>query len=436
MLKREDNELITRVGPGTPMGNLMREYWVPAMLSSELPQADSDPVRVMLLGEQLIGFRDSNGKVGLVANNCPHRGASLFFGRNEEAGLRCVYHGWKFDTSGACIDMPNEPAESDFRTKVKAVAYPCQERGGIVWTYMGPRSSPPPMPDLEANMLEGATATAFQLEGNYLQILEGDIDTTHVGFLHYGGLSPEDQPKGTFSEYQLRQKPAHFEVIDTPGGVAYGARRPGPPGEYYWRTAQFCMPFYTFTPPGVLGIKKNNGARVPMDDTHTMNFFMSVNRGKPGSGVTGPVVFPTYKPNTSDWYGRFRFETDTSNDFQIDRALQRTGKGGGGYTGIKALLMQDAAMTTSMGPIFDRTKEHLGSTDAMVIQVRRRLLNAVKAHMERGATPSGVDDPQVYQVRSGGVFLPVGADWVEATRELRKAFVEHPDLDPMLNGPL
>ncbi len=436
MLKREDNELITRVGPDTPMGNLMREYWVPAMLSSELAQADSDPVRVMLLGEQLIGFRDSNGQVGLVANNCPHRGASLFFGRNEEAGLRCVYHGWKFDTSGACLDMPNEPAESDFRTKVKAVAYPCQERGGIVWTYMGPRHDPPPLPDLEANMAENATATAFQLEGNWLQILEGDIDTTHVGFLHYGGLSADDQPKGTFSEYQLRQKPAHFEVIDTPGGVAYGARRPGPPGEYYWRTAQFCMPFYTFTPPGVLGIKKNNGARVPMDDTHTMNFFMSVNRGKPGSGVTGPVVFPTYKPNTSDWFGRFRFETDTSNDFQIDRALQRTGKGGGGYTGISALLMQDAAMTTSMGPIFDRSKEHLGSTDAMVIQVRRRLLNAVKAHMERGATPSGVDDPQVYQVRSGGVFLPVGADWVEATHELRKAFVEHPDLDPMLNGPL
>src|SRR6266852_2493346 len=163
MLKKEDNELITRVGPGTPMGNLMREYWVPAMLSSELPQGDCDPVRVKLLGEQLIGFRDSNGKVGLLANNCPHRGASLFFGRNEEAGLRCVYNGWKFDT-------------------------------------------------------------------------------THVGFLHYGGLNPDDQPKGTFSEYQLRQKPAHFEVIDTPGGVAYGARRPGPPGEYYWRTAQFCMP--------------------------------------------------------------------------------------------------------------------------------------------------------------------------------------------------
>ena len=189
MLSEEENELITRVGPGTPMGSLMREYWVPAMLSSELPSPDSDPVRVLLLGEQLIGFRDSNGNVGLLHNNCPHRGASLFFGRNEEAGIRCVYHGWKFDTEGNCIDMPNEPAESDFKHKVKAVAYPCQERGGIVWTYMGPRANPPPLPDLEANMLDGATATAFQLEGNWLQILEGDIDTTHVGFLHYGGLS-------------------------------------------------------------------------------------------------------------------------------------------------------------------------------------------------------------------------------------------------------
>ncbi|HEV7666141.1 MAG TPA: Rieske 2Fe-2S domain-containing protein, partial [Chloroflexota bacterium] len=122
MLKQEDNELITRVGPGTPMGSLMREYWVPALLSSELPTADSDPVRVLLLSEQLIAFRDTTGKVGLVQNNCPHRGASLFFGRNDNAGLRCVYHGWKFDTAGNCIDMPNEPAESDFRTKVKAVA--------------------------------------------------------------------------------------------------------------------------------------------------------------------------------------------------------------------------------------------------------------------------------------------------------------------------
>src|SRR5438093_6313249 len=151
MLARADNELLTRVGAGTPMGALLRRFWQPFALATELPHADSDPVRVRLLGEDLIAFRDTHGAVGLIQNNCPHRGASLFFGRNEEAGIRCVYHGWKFDTSGACIDMPNEPAESDFKSKVKAVAYPCQERGGIVWTYMGARKDPPPMPDLEAN---------------------------------------------------------------------------------------------------------------------------------------------------------------------------------------------------------------------------------------------------------------------------------------------
>src|SRR6267154_2477424 len=147
MLSKEDNELLCRVGPGTPMGELMRQYWLPAMLSSELPSPDSDPLRVMLLGEQLIAFRDSNGKVGLLANNCPHRGASLFFGRNEEVGLRCVYHGWKFDTDGTCVDMPNEPAESDFKSKVKAISYPCVEMAGVVWTYMGTPDTMGEIPD-------------------------------------------------------------------------------------------------------------------------------------------------------------------------------------------------------------------------------------------------------------------------------------------------
>ncbi|HEU0166216.1 MAG TPA: Rieske 2Fe-2S domain-containing protein, partial [Chloroflexota bacterium] len=147
MLSKEDNELITRVGRGTPMGEALRRYWIPAILSEELPGPDSDPLRVRLLGEDLVAFRDSNGQVGLIQNNCPHRGASLFFGRNEEAGLRCVYHGWKFDTTGQCVDMPNEPAESNFKNKVKATAYPCREIGGVVWTYMGPAHKQPPVPN-------------------------------------------------------------------------------------------------------------------------------------------------------------------------------------------------------------------------------------------------------------------------------------------------
>jgi phenylpropionate dioxygenase-like ring-hydroxylating dioxygenase large terminal subunit len=334
--------------------------------------------------------------------------------------------------------MPNEPAESDFRTKVKAVAYPCQERGGIVWTYMGQRTDPPSMPDLEGNMQPGADeyVRATQLESNWLQILEGDIDTSHVGFLHYGGLKAEDQIPGSFSEWQLREKTAHFEVIDTEGGAAYGARKPAGPDQVYWRIAQWCFPFYTFTPPGVLGTKKGGNARVPMDDYHTMTFSMVSGRNRPAPGGANVFARQAQVPNTTDWYGRFRNEQTLANDFRIDREAQRRNDGSAGYTGISGIAMQDAAMTGSMGPIFDRSSEHLGTTDAMVIRVRRRLIAAVQAHMSHGVTPPGVDDPEAYRVRSGGVFLPPDADWVEATRELRQAFVEHPDLDPALNGPL
>jgi phenylpropionate dioxygenase-like ring-hydroxylating dioxygenase large terminal subunit len=421
------------------MGEMMRQYWVPALPASEFPSPDSPPKRMRLLGENLVMFRDTDGRVGCVTEACPHRGASLFFGRNEEAGLRCVYHGWKFDVDGHCIDMPNEPAESDFKSKVKATAYPTQERGGIVWAYLGPRSTPPPMPDLEGNMQpeSAASARATQLPCNWLQVLEGDIDTTHVGFLHYGGLKAEEQIPGSFSEYQLRVKTAHFEVIDTEGGAAYGARRPASDDQVYWRIAQWCFPFYTFTPPGVLGTKKGGSARVPMDDNHVLTFTMTAGRPRPAQQTgSSPFFQQPMQPNTTDWYGRFRPVQQPENDYLLDREAQRSNSGFNGYTGISGVGMQDAAMTTSMGRIYDRSKEHLGTTDAMVIRVRRRLIAAVQAHMKHGVTPPGVDDPEIYRVRSGGVFLPPDADWVEATRELRQAFVEHPELDPALNGPL
>jgi len=437
MLTEEENELICRVGPGTPMGNLFREYWLPALLSEELPAADCDPRRILMLGEQLIAFRDTNGKVGLIQNNCPHRGASLFFGRNEEAGLRCVYHGWKFDVDGNCIDMPNEPAESDFKSKVKAVAYPTVERGGIVWAYLGPRTMPPPLPDLEGNMLPGAQAWAYQQAANWFQILEGHIDTAHVSFLHYGGIQPEDVPQGTFSEYQLRQRNAHFEVIDTEGGASYSARRPAYDNMVYWRVAQWIFPSFSMAPPGVLGLGKRNACEVPLDDNHTMTYQMSVSRGRPGGNGPNASFNPIQmQPSSTDWYGRWRPIVQPENDFLIDRLVQRANSGPSGFTGISGIAMQDAAVTSSMGPIYDRSQEHLGTSDAMVIRVRRRLISAIRAHEQYGTVPPGVDQPEAYRVRSGGVLLPEGTDWVEATRDLRQAFVDHKDLDPALNGPL
>jgi len=436
VLSPEENELITRVGPGTPMGALFREYWLPAMLSSELPAPDCDPVRVLLLGEKLIAFRDTNGSVGLMDHNCPHRGASLFFARNEECGIRCVYHGWKFDAAGNCVDMPSEPTESDFKTKVKATSYPTQERGGVIWAYLGPRTEPPALPELEGNTLPGAQAWAYQQSANWMQILEGHIDTIHVGFLHYGGLKAEDQPPGTFSQFQLRQKTAHFEVIDTEGGAAYAASRPAGEGQTYWRVAQWMFPTFSMAPPGVLGLAKRNAVEVPMDDYHTITYQMSVTRGGSGTGPSTGINPIPIEPHTTDWYGRFRTIVQPENDFLIDREVQRRKQGPSGYTGVTGIAMQDACVTTSMGPIYDRSREHLGSSDAMVIRVRRRLLAAVRAHMQYGEVPPGVDAPEAYRVRSGGVLLPNGTDWVEATRELRRAFVDHPELDPALNGPL
>jgi nitrite reductase/ring-hydroxylating ferredoxin subunit len=436
MLSLEENNLISRVGPGTPMGNLMREYWLPALASSELARPDSDPVRVMLLGEKLIAFRDSNGKVGLVQNNCPHRGASLFFGRNEEAGLRCVYHGWKFDVDGTCLDMPNEPAESDFKHKVKATAYPCRERGGIVWTYMGPRESPPPLPDLEPNMRtdKRLSVRMTQQECNWLQVLEGDIDTVHAGFLHGGSYNPDDMPKGSFRDYQYRDRSARFEVINTDCGALYGAYRDGPEGFNYWRLAYFLFPFYDMPAPGLLGYKISCICRVPMDDEHTMSFFINAHDPEVQLGGDRFGGNPTL-PNTTDWFGRFRTKACPANDFFLDREIQRRNEGHAGYSGIPGgAAMQDAAVTWSMGPIYQRQNERLGTTDVMIIRVRRRLIDAVRALADHGTTPPGVDNPEVYRVRSGGVFLPKEANWVAATDDLRKGFVDHPELDPALTG--
>jgi phthalate 4,5-dioxygenase oxygenase subunit len=432
MLSIQDNELICRTGPDTPMGNLMRQYWIPCMLSSELPSPDCDPVRVMLLGEKLIGFRDSNGRVGLLANHCPHRGASLFFGRNEESGLRCVYHGWKFATDGRCLDMPNEPAESDFRMKVQAVAYPCRERGGVVWTYMGPRSEAPPLPDIEGNMVEGATATAVQHECNWLQVGEGAIDTSHAGFLHFGSLKAEDYPDGTFSRYLLINRAPRYAVIDTDVGVTYGAYREVDSEHDFWRIANFLLPFYTMNPQGMLGAGAQGWqARVPMDDTHMLSFGFAgpSRRPQPAAGQPRQLL-----PNTSDWYGRFRQISSPDNDFLIDRDVQRRNEGPNGFTGIQGVGRQDQAVTNSMGAIYDRSKEHLGSSDAMIIRVRRRLLNVVKAFTDSATTPPGVDTPEAYRVRSGSVVLTKGIDWLEATRDLRRAFVDHANLDRSLLG--
>jgi phenylpropionate dioxygenase-like ring-hydroxylating dioxygenase large terminal subunit len=432
MLSREDNELLCRVGPGTPMGDLMRQYWVPAALSNELPARDGAPLRVRLLGENLIAFRATSGAVGLVRASCPHRGASLFYGRNEQEGLRCVYHGWKFDVTGRCVDMPNEPAESNFRGKVSAVAYSCVERAGLVWAYLGPRETPPPLPDLEPTLLADSSVQIYQRECNWVQALEGDIDTCHTVFLHLGSVGADEAKPGTWAHYSLSDRAPRYAVADMDFGVMYGAYRPAEADTEYWRIANFLFPFYAMVPTGVLGLEVRVRAWVPMDDEHTLA--ISIARSPQGTRTAGRQVVrpPETLPNTTDWYGRFRCVANQGNDYLMDRASQKTTS----YTGIDSIFLQDQAVTESMGPIYDRTNERLGTSDQMIIRTRKRLIDAARALRDTGKVPPGVDDPGVYGVRSGGAVLARGGDWIEATRGLRKAGVEHPGLTRAVLGGL
>jgi phthalate 4,5-dioxygenase oxygenase subunit len=435
MLSKEQNELVGKVGPGTPMGELMRQYWIPALTSSELSERDGRPLRLRLLGEDLVAFRDSEGKVGIFANNCPHRGASLFFGRNEESGLRCVYHGWKFDVSGRCVEMPNEPPESNFKDKVRAVAYPAQERGSVVWVYMGPRQTPPPLSQLEPNLAPDERVTPIMRECNWLQALEGDIDTSHLGFLHLGSVQPEQVKPGTFDYYTVKDRAPRYEVVETDFGVMYGAFRPAEVDTNYWRIAAFLFPFYTMIPTGVLGLKNGVRAWVPIDDDHTMFWNMYTpsqrygleGRARQAGTARDAVAYMAedqYLPNTTDWLGRWRLKANSSNDYLLDPDAQRSQT----YTGIAGIHIQDQAITESMGTLMDRTNEHLGTADVMIIRTRQRLIKAAEALKNEGAVPPGVDNPEVFAVRTGSAFLPKGADWLKATEELRKAFVEHPEL--------
>ena len=438
MLNRQDNELLCRVGPGTPVGSLMREYWIPALRSDELPEPDGAPVRVRLLGENLIAFRTTSGQVGLVANACPHRGASMFFGRNEEDGLRCVYHGWKFDVEGACTDMPNEPAESNFKHKIHLAAYRAAERGGVVWAYMGPRETPPALPDLEVNMLpvgQYTIQTALR-DCNWIQGLEGDIDTSHLAFLHLGSVKPEETDAGSFDYYTVKDRQPRYDVVDADFGTMYGAYRPADDGKVYWRLAHFLFPFWTMIPTGTLGVQVLARAWVPLDDDHMMHWSITTanafavrgqdgrpRRSNPPVGSLGRFRF---LPHSTDWLGRWRLQDNRANDYNIDRTVQRKGS----YTGIDGITLQDQAITESMGPMVDRTAEHLGTSDAMIIRTRQRIMRAARALRDQGVTPPGVDNPEVYRQRSGGAFLPAGANWQEATAKFRQAFVTHPELMP------
>ena len=252
MLRKEVNDLLTQTDNGTPMGELFRHYWIPAILAWELPENDCPPVRVKLLGEPMIAFRDSEGRYGLMEEFCAHRRVSLWFGRNEESGLRCPYHGWKYDVTGQCTEIPSEDEESDFRKSIKLRAYPLIKIGDLLWTHMGDPENRPPEPVWEfATVTPEQTVTTKRLqECNWLQALEGGIDSSHVSFLHSNELERDPLFKGAkANQYNLGDLQPVFDVSPSDGGLYIGARRKAEDGKNYWRITQWVMPCFTMIPP-------------------------------------------------------------------------------------------------------------------------------------------------------------------------------------------
>jgi phthalate 4,5-dioxygenase len=416
MTTREQNDFLTRTGPGTPMGSLLRRYWIPALLSNEVPEADCPPVRVKLMSERLLAFRDTQRTVGVIDEFCAHRGVSLWFARNEENGLRCSYHGWKYDVTGQCVEVPSEPAESGFCKRIRLKSYPCVELGDVIWVYMGPPDLKPPLPAFEwARVAHPRRFVSKRTqECNYLQAMEGGIDSAHVSFLHRHDLRSDELHVGEGAEL-TRATDVRFEVVETKGGMIIGVRRPAHAGHLYWRITQWVMPFHTMIPP--YGENALNGhAWVPVDDESCMAWCFTHHPTRALTEHELAVMRSGGGIHVKLTPGSFRPVVNKDNDYMMDRAAQRAAKT---YCGVAGIAMQDAAIQESMGPVQDRSKENLVSTDNGVIMARIRLRKASLAAAQ-GKEPDGID-PATHAVRSASLVLPESVSFIDAAAEALKA---------------
>ena len=382
VLARKKNERLVRVGPGTPMGEFARRFWIPFLTASELSEADGAPRRVRLLGEDLVAFRQTDGRVGLLDAHCPHRKARLFFGRNEECGLRCIYHGWKFDADGDCVDVPNVPDGNRLRRKVRITSYPVREIGGCLFAYMGPRDAMPPEPHLpwrraQENAAPGEIFGAvmrIEGKGNYLQHIENLVDDSHLSWLH-AGVGDESSPLGALQGVSFDDlHPVADPVCSTATGVLAGFTRTNPDGSLNVRANAFSLPFTTDVmnpPPLKMGTWQTI---VPIDD-HNHMFFGGA------YSTDGPLDFEALGPMAKEMAiefepGTARLKRNSDNDYLIDREMQRTRS----FSGIVGIRAQDCAIAEIQGPggtIADRSIEYLCASDKAVIELRKRILKAI-----------------------------------------------------------
>jgi phthalate 4,5-dioxygenase len=420
MLSKADNEFLTQSGRGTPMGELLRRFWMPALLSEELPERDGPSKKIKILGEDLLAFRDSNGRVGIVEQHCPHRGANLFFGRNEECGIRCAFHGWKFDVEGKCVDLPTSPTESSYKDTIKLLAYPTREWADLIWVYMGPREKVPELPQLEMGLVPASQRYVSKKwqDCNWVQSLEGGLDTAHFSFLHAvpskdeataravysrsAALGDQSKPDARIRWVQNDPRP-RFSILGHEAGLVIGAARKTDGADLYWRIAQFLMPNHAFAPAAFPGEVYYGQAWVPVDDVTCWIYTYSWLPDRPFSNV-----------ERTKFAGGFgvHSQVDTNymplrnlrNDYLLDRKLQKDLS----FTGITGVSEQDAAIQDSQGSIQDRTREHLGPTDLGIVEFRKLVMGAARG-LQSGTEPKAAIAPKRYAVRSGGwVAAPDG----------------------------
>jgi phenylpropionate dioxygenase-like ring-hydroxylating dioxygenase large terminal subunit len=431
MLSNDDNALLAQTGPGTAMGELFRRFWLPAALSSEI-MSDGPPLRLRLLGEDLLAFRDSDGRIGIVEPYCSHKLAPLFFGRNEECGLRCVYHGWKFDVDGRCVDIPNvdESAAKKMKPQVGITSYPTREVGGMIWVNLGPKYDEAVVPELEWTSLPAGHVhlSRWLQRSNYAQGLEGEIDSSHLTFLHRGLKIPVSGLTPGFLAVQQDGAPV-LEGCETDYGIFYGARRTYGEDQFYWRTTHWLLPFYSL----ISGTNMLHGrAWVPVDDHHVMTFnylyrldrpftqdeidsieeggFFPPLRDRVAYAMPDGTIIDTYVPRAN-----------RENDYEISRDIQRTET----FTGIRGANDQDRCLQENMrsafghgpGRLVDRSREHLVASDRAGIMTRRMLLRLAR-ELQNGIEPRAPYDAALYRVRAVAVLSEI-ADF-ETLRETHK----------------
>jgi len=421
MLTAADNELLTRTGAGTAMGEYFRRYWHPVALARELAEPDGPPIRVQVLGEELVAFRDTQGRVGLIEPHCAHRGANLFFGRNEEHGIRCIYHGWKYDVNGKCVDLPNVPPGSGYHGKITIKAYPTREFGDIVWAYLGPSERmPAELPQLEFGVLPPAHrfVTKRLQHCNWAHTMEGALDTAHFSFLHMPapGLASNENPTVAADERRLRwlrsDPMPQFTVVEHDVGFVIGGARKADGEDLYWRITQFMLPAHSVTPSAMPGEIYYGYTWVPITDETCWIYVYAWSPEREISAAERARF-------TTGGYGQFAELgpgyvplRNRSNDYLIDRDEQKHRS----FTGVRGVAEQDAMAQDSQGLIADRTREHLTPTDVGAVRFRRVMLEGAKA-LREGREPAAAQRHESYRLRAGGCIAPSRLTFEEVMRQ-------------------